>query len=1003
MPRKDVYGFFGGGENPVRSVEVKLVEPELIKYLLGVRAAGPRNPDYSLLRSIPCELLITREDGLAAVKSGQYEGEVVTVDLGAGIYVANDPKGRIKVSDENGLFLYIGDVKNGEMSGFAKITRKIPKSPGGGDDEDEGYEQTVTFEGEVSHGLPHGYGKQTDRDHDFIREGHFFFGWARETVFWREGPAIPPKLISYDGERNLVTRIILSENLNRNSKGRIAFLEDGNMEGIGLLIKEQRLYQYGTSGKCIRNLSSYYLYGEDETTLVRIIEVNYAGIDLALRGNSIKNLESLLTMGFIRDISETKGIKVAKPLVTFEDYRECLTKSVAQNLNVRFGNGDPSGVNSTQHELNQLMLLSNMASVDELRRIRFAPEGFSYRTLKRVTSLLESIRINQHSLLTITENYISLFLGLNGHAASAILDLEEMRKIVGQSGWNALDETDTTLFYIYDSSTLFGARCYDGKYEKVLGVAKEKGLRINMNVQGLDSCWLHAVAAQVTAMKNPHLVANLKSGIKLHSLSKDGRLPGPSGGMGGQPENLGDILNGFVAETLLTLQRIADAAGVNLPGRRLLVGHVVRDSFFLAIKVYFDNEILAKFLEYRIRIVFGVFEEKFRGLFSQSYRKILTERHSEQFKREVEKKDKNLKQLYFLEEEAKNDRELVNFLEKIRILEELCDRLGKCLVLEVTSLFSARNEGNAVCYYEHRDRNDGNIDRSLKVDYGRLNRLCSEHKIGFFSDLLEEILEKNVIEDVTGGTTKKLETPDEVILYLSHCLMDLFVKNWTGEGMDPEKRTWLENNLRVLVVLVNELEPYHLEEINDIIFLEGDEQPPHNDSNVDPRTAKFWKILADYNEVLKSEHSVKHAPRPAPKAPKPAPRVASKAPRVAPKPASKPAPVLTSKSSIDGDYDKIIDPGQAIHGANVDSNCTPISNHNSSQLVEGEYRSPQHISGEFGHVGNPELINPEQTPGEVDNPKHLCLERLQGVDKNIDDSNLLGGAGGETEKEYVKS
>ncbi|MDR3079094.1 MAG: hypothetical protein LBU15_03570, partial [Rickettsiales bacterium] len=837
MPKDDVYGLFGDGENPVRSIEVRLVDPDpgLIKSSRRVRAMGPRHPDYYFFRSIPCELLITREDNLAAVKSGQYEGEVVTLDS---LYVANDPEGCIRVGDGDGLFLYEGDVANGEMSGFAKITRKIPKSLGDGDDEHENCGRTVIFEGEVSHGLLHGYGKRiiSDLSDCYVREGYFAKGAAVNTLLQKPGSTYPPELTSCDKEKGLMIRRVLSGDPARNWNHQIVFSAEGNVEGVRPLSEWRRQCQKDTTGeKLIKSLVIYYLYGDDETTLERAIEINYVGIVLALDGNGLENLEDLLTMGFLRDISEDKGIEGARPLVTFEAYRECLTKVVAQNFKIRFESGDATGVNSGQYELYLVMLLANMESIDELRRIRFSSEYFNPKDLKNVTSFLESIIMDEQSVLATTENYVSVYVSPGGHAAAVILDLEEMRKIVRDAGWNALNGTDTTLFYIYDSGAIFGSRYYGGKYEKVLDVIMKKGLRINMNVQELGSCWFYALAAQVTAMKNPHLVANLKSGgIKLHSLSKDGGLPEPSEGMGGQPEDLGDILNGFVAETLLTLHRIADAAGVNLPRRRLLVGHVVDHVFLQTIKVYFDNEVLAEFLGYRIRIVFGVFEAKFHR-FSQCYRKILTEKHFEKFKIEAEKKDEDLKQSDISNEEAKNDRKLVNFLEKFRILEERCDRLEEDLASELTSSFSARNGGNAVCYYEHRDRNDGNIDRSLKVDYGKLNRLCSEHKIGSFSDLLEEILlGENAIEDVTGGTSEKLETPDEVTFYLSSCLEDLFIKNWAGGGLEPEKRTWLENNLRVLVALVNEPEPYHMGKINDIIFLEGNEQLSHSGSNVDP-------------------------------------------------------------------------------------------------------------------------------------------------------------------------
>jgi hypothetical protein len=69
----------------------------------------------------------------------------------------------------------------------------------------------------------------------------------------------------------------------------------------------------------------------------------------------------------------------------------------------------------------------------------------------------------------------------------------------------------------------------------------------------------------------------------------------------------------------------------------------------------------------------------------------------------------------------------------------------------------------------------------------------------------------------------------------------------------------------------------------------------------------------------------------------------------------------------------------------------PFPNYNPSRPVRGEYELAQYIFDEFGHGGNLKLIDSGQITGEVYEPKHLCLERLQGVDKNIDDSNLLGG------------
>jgi hypothetical protein len=121
------------------------------------------------------------------------------------------------------------------------------------------------------------------------------------------------------------------------------------------------------------------------------------------------------------------------------------------------------------------------------------------------------------------------------------------------------------------------------------------------------------------------------------------------------------------------------------------------------------------------------------------------------------------------------------------------------------------------------------------------------------------------------------------------------------------------------------------------------------------------EILAHSNEVLKLEYSAKPAPRP--------------------------APGLASG----GGHNGAAGPSQIARIGKLSPNYTPFPDYNPSRLVGGEYRSPQqYIFGKFGYVGNLELINSV--------PKHLCLERLQGVDKNIDDSNLLEGQEKKLEK-----
>ncbi|MDR3078451.1 MAG: hypothetical protein LBU15_00215 [Rickettsiales bacterium] len=637
----DHYGFLSNRERgAVTSISVELLgTPDNPGYNDYYDEEG----EYDLQPKIACELVIRRADGPIIRECGYYQGNTL-YNPKTGKTIASDPKGCVIISGagvgrqgekqvDSGSYAYSGPIVGGTMTGKkCTVVRITPAF--------QALEGCLGFKytGEVENGLPHGYGELNDKEY----EGYFNNGNAKKLVCRRDSNRgdFPYALLL---EKSFAITTVLSEEPARDKYERFQ-LDVLNLDRAKPLFSTVKVINskccFSTSGAkvlppemIIEALYFCPIYGKGGTDVVGCIAVNCQALNMALSTNPA-DLDDLVEIGngngndylpavaLGRDSNNPDGFKMSPIRLIFNgpnsslyvsdaqsapfaQTKHYLLETIGRDFAVRSGRAQDNIFFGGRPEEHETLMLTLVESIGELKRVRFAAELIISPSMK-VTSFLESIAIDQNVLLTTTEDYISTVVSLrnslspNAHAIAVILDIKKMRKIVTESSseWRRLDSTDEVFFYIFDSSAVIGNGAFSEEYKNVLEGIERNSRRINVNIQETGSCWLYAVAAVLTAIKNPQLVARLASGeIELQKLSHVIDLSSFT------DSQLSKFLNIFVVETLLTLQRIGNTYGVGLIQGRLLLGQVVNDWFAALVRKHFSDDNLLDLFELRIRLL----------------------------------------------------------------------------------------------------------------------------------------------------------------------------------------------------------------------------------------------------------------------------------------------------------------------------------------------------------------------------------------------------------------
>ncbi|MDR2077981.1 MAG: hypothetical protein LBP39_03370 [Rickettsiales bacterium] len=278
--------------------------------------------------------------------------------------------------------------------------------------------------------------------------------------------------------------------------------------------KSYCLYRIGTNN----SLSEVRYCLEDEIYgTTKIMTIDYVAINNILNGKDgeINNLDDLIKR------------RVIKGVGNFDELKEFAKKVLRDKMS----GGVKEGFDSGGHiPLEDLLLLSSVDTVEQLKKTRFQlhytreAEDSLKKDYGSLKNLLESVGI--YNINEVEEDYISLRLETIPiiHAISVILDIKKMKDLMKETGKKDLDEAVASekVIHCFDSSRILG--CYivkvnDSLVRYNMGALHKNCDFVNLAQQKLDSCWFHAVAATLTAMKHPELVQKIRDGeIELYDI-----------------------------------------------------------------------------------------------------------------------------------------------------------------------------------------------------------------------------------------------------------------------------------------------------------------------------------------------------------------------------------------------------------------------------------------------------------------------------------------------------
>ncbi|MDR2077992.1 MAG: hypothetical protein LBP39_03425, partial [Rickettsiales bacterium] len=277
--------------------------------------------------------------------------------------------------------------------------------------------------------------------------------------------------------------------------------------------KSYCLYRQGKNN--LQREVKYCLKDDDDN--IKAVTIDYGEINNILNGNN--NIPN----GFgnkINSLNDLIDRRVIEGVESFKELRD-FAKEVLQD---KMSGGIEEGFDDwgSHPSLEDLLLLSSIDTVEQLKKTRFQLEHMKgkednlreeYGSLK---NFLESVGIS--NIDNVEEDYISLKANTipEIHAVSVILDIKKMKDLMRKTGRRNLDEAigSEKVIHCYDSSRAVGCHVMvDGlKTYFDMGALTKNCDFVNFEQQKLDSCWFHAVAATLTALKHPEIVKKIGDG-----------------------------------------------------------------------------------------------------------------------------------------------------------------------------------------------------------------------------------------------------------------------------------------------------------------------------------------------------------------------------------------------------------------------------------------------------------------------------------------------------------
>ncbi|MDR3078872.1 MAG: hypothetical protein LBU15_02435 [Rickettsiales bacterium] len=413
--------------------------------------------------------------------------------------------------------VYEGGFPDGEFSGQGRMTYPGNRYYEGdfirGEYSGQGtmfYSGRKLYRGGFLGGKFNGRGKLTELRNRKIRvyEGEFEFGRSKKVISFRAS-------VGGSGGNIMVDGILIYTSFN--SVGNLELFGgiygvppvSGDTKRVCLdqLLEKKMMVFYTEFGPARQKSTTYSaLVGE---ALEKVAKVNYSKINELLNGG-IDSLSDLRKYGALEDLTKNSGAgrrggdSSGESEISGEDWfpgRDAIHRTILGNRATR---GPNALVEGFSEEKNMIML-ANVKSLEELRRIRFQNiDNISY---DGVTYFLETLGINSSNIDNMDEEYITVNVVTSDlkHSLCVTLDLGKIKEIKLRKNWNALDNILGVLFYIYDTARIAGL-----ERKENIGALMKNSFIVNHRHQKSGTCWYNASATVLAIAANPDLFRGMR-------------------------------------------------------------------------------------------------------------------------------------------------------------------------------------------------------------------------------------------------------------------------------------------------------------------------------------------------------------------------------------------------------------------------------------------------------------------------------------------------------------
>ncbi|MDR1425604.1 MAG: hypothetical protein LBI70_01235 [Rickettsiales bacterium] len=414
----------------------------------------------------------------------------------------------------------------------------------------------------------------------------------------------------------------------------------------------------------------YGIY-DDDGRQQKFIQVNYTRINELLNEGKINSLDDLVSKGAIatvvndnityasKEYEENKYMAVGEvPKENEEDFSTLMSylkKGVKQILQDKMQE-EEDGLNKGADEISFLMLLTNLNTVEELKRVRF-PYGLndSRTRYKNIDSLLEFVGINSNNIDNIKSKFITMPLATNDirHITNIIIDIGKIKECK-KKNINVNDAKNERFLFNFDSSG------YGYLFGKKFGPLGDHITFINIMLQEGNSCWYHTEASIAVLAKNPHIFKMFRNNVTRSKNFSTGSvfLRGKDW-----------LPNEFETKHLAMLIDIAKKNGIETVNNRPLSEQVIKDEVIRKLEKLSSNSKLLKLYEKRIRALIRAKEKETGSTIDRRNMKKIIEQHREKLSEATKDIDKK----------HSNNKDLSSILEKIAKLHKLERKLRNLL------------------------------------------------------------------------------------------------------------------------------------------------------------------------------------------------------------------------------------------------------------------------------------------------------------------------------------